>query len=46
VVKKPSPKKRKSEEERIESEDYTEFMKEELRIEDLMRFDMAKMENL
>jgi hypothetical protein len=46
VVKKSSPKKRESEEERIESEDYTEFMKEELRIEDLMRFDMAKMENL
>lgn len=37
---------KKAKEERIESEDYTEFMKEELRMDDLMRYDMAKMENL
>jgi hypothetical protein len=30
----------------MEQEDYTEFMKEEQRFEESMRFDMSKMENL
>ena len=41
-----SPQKKGEAEERIESEDYAEFMKSEQLFEDRMRFDLAKMENL
>jgi len=43
TLKKSSPSKK---EERIEGENYAEFMKEEMRFEEAMRFDQSKIENL